>query len=571
MSATLAELWLLLIPAAPLLAAVLALVWPRAGAVLTLTAVTPAVVGAFTLPAGAAVALDDLLYGARLGLDATGRAFLFPAALVWFAAALYALGGRGLQARGARSGFLLAMAGNLAMVLAQDAATLFAAYALMSFAAYLLVVERGDPGAWRAGRVYITLVIVGEVVVLSGLILVANAAGGPPQLAFDALRAAPAGTLAWGLLWAGFGIKAALVPLHFSLPLAYGAARTAGAAALAGAMVNAGLLGWLRLLPGGEGGAEALGQAMMLFGLLGAFYGALVGVTQTQARTLLGYSSVSQMGLMAVGVGAGLAAPERWPLVVAAVGLYALHHALAKAALFVGVGVAEGVAGASRRLAVLLVAVPALALAGIPLTSGALAKPVLKDALGGLGDPWGALFGVALPLATVGTTLLMARLIYLVIREPCGAGVGRAPWVSGALLLAGVLLATGWWPGGGRAALEEALSAGALWAATWPVALGVAVVVAALLLRRAGRLGPMPRVPAGDVAVPVERLARRVWRLVEPAPEPHHAAAEHLPPEEAPSRLARRLERAEGVLSAWGTAGLLVLLTAVVVVLLAVA
>jgi formate hydrogenlyase subunit 3/multisubunit Na+/H+ antiporter MnhD subunit len=568
-SATLAELWLLLVPAAPLVAAALAVAWPRAAGVLTLAAVAPAVLAAFALPVGAAVALDGLLYGARLGLDETGRVFLFPAALVWLAAALYALGGRGLRLPGARSGFLLAMAGNLGMVLAQDAATLFAAYALMSFAAYMLVVERGDAAAWRAGRVYVALVVIGEVVVLSGLILAANAGGGPPQLGFDALRAAPAGPLAWALLWVGFGIKAALVPLHFSLPLAYGAARTAGAAALAGAMVNAGLLGWLRLLPGGEVGAEALGHAVMLFGLLGAFYGALVGVTQTHARTLLGYSSVSQMGLMAVGVGAGLAAPERWPLVAAAVGLYALHHALAKAALFVGVGVAEGVSGARRRLVVLLVAVPALALAGIPLTSGALAKPVLKDALGGLGDPWGALFGVALPLATIGTTLLMARLLYLVTREPGGAGVGRAPWVSGALLLAGVLLATGWWPGGGRMALEDTLSGGALWTATWPVAAGAAVAAAVLVVHRLGWLAGVPRVPAGDVAVPVERLAQRVWRLMGPVPEPHHAAA--VPAEPAPSALDGALARAENVLSAWGTAALLVLLTAVAVALLALA
>ncbi len=567
MSATLAELWLLLVPAAPLAAAVLVAAWPRAAGVLTLAAVAPAVVAVVALPVGAAVALDGLLFGAHLGLDETGRVFLFPAALVWLAAALYALGGRGLRSPGAHSGFLLAMAGNFGMVLAQDAATLFAAYALMSFSAYLLVVERGDATARRAGRVYVALVVIGEVVVLSGLILAANAGGGPPQLGFDALRAAPAGPLAWGLLWIGFGIKAALVPLHFSLPLAYGAARTAGATALAGAMVNVGLLGWLRLLPGGEAGAEALGHAMMLLGLLGAFYGALVGVTQTHARTLLGYSSVSQMGLMAVGVGAGLVAPDRWPLVVAAVGLYALHHALAKAALFVGVGVAEGVSGARRRLAVVLVAVPALALAGIPLTSGALAKPVLKDALGGLGDAWGAIFGVALPLATIGTTLLMARLLYLVTREPGGAGVGRAPWVSGALLLAGVLLATGWWPGGGRLTGAEAVSAGALWAATWPVAAGAAVAAAALALHRRGWLVGLPRIPAGDVAVPVERLAARVWRRMGPVPEAHHAAA--VPAEPASSALDGALARAENVLSAWRTAALLVLLTAVAVALLA--
>jgi hypothetical protein len=69
--------------------------------------------------------------------------------------------------------------------------------------------------------------------------------------------------------------------------------------------------------------------------------------------------------------------------------------------------------------------------------------------------------------------------------------------------------------------------------------------------------------------VPVERLAQRVWRLMGPVPEPHHAAA--VPAEPAPSALDGALARAENVLSAWGTAALLVLLTAVAVALLALA
>jgi hypothetical protein len=76
-------------------------------------------------------------------------------------------------------------------------------------------------------------------------------------------------------------------------------------------------------------------------------------------------------------------------------------------------------------------------------------------------------------------------------------------------------------------------------------------------------------VPAGDVAVPVERVARWLWRAVEPVAEPHHAA-DHPPPERTPSRLARPLERAEAALSDWAMAGLLVLLTAVAVIVLAV-
>ena len=72
-------------------------------------------------------------------------------------------------------------------------------------------------------------------------------------------------------------------------------------------------------------------------GIAAAFCGALVGVAQSYPKTVLAYSSISQMGLITVPVGAALLAPALWPAALAAVLLYALHHALAKGALFLGV------------------------------------------------------------------------------------------------------------------------------------------------------------------------------------------------------------------------------------------
>ncbi|MEX2162831.1 MAG: proton-conducting transporter membrane subunit [Sulfuricaulis sp.] len=69
-------------------------------------------------------------------------------------------------------------------------------------------------------------------------------------------------------------------------------------------------------------------------------------MTQRDAKVVLAYSSMSQMGLMTAGIGAGLLAPQAWPALLPAVTLYALHHAFAKGSLFFGVGVAGGGGGA---------------------------------------------------------------------------------------------------------------------------------------------------------------------------------------------------------------------------------
>ena len=112
--------------------------------------------------------------------------------------------------------------------------------------------------------------------------------------------------------------------MHVWLPLAYKAAPTPASAVLSGAMINAGLLGWLRFMPLG---LEALPQwsvVVLAAGFGAAFYGVLVGLFQEEPKTVLAYSSISQMGLMTVGVGIGLAAPESWPLCSSVVLVFAL-------------------------------------------------------------------------------------------------------------------------------------------------------------------------------------------------------------------------------------------------------
>ncbi|MHB1436923.1 MAG: complex I subunit 5 family protein, partial [Thiobacillus sp.] len=319
----------------------------------------PALLLALIAPVSLQFDLPWLLLGTRLGLDDIGRVFLLFTALIWLAAGWFA---RAWLAHDERCHvfagfFLLAQMGNLGVCLALDAVSFYGFFALMSFAAYGLIVHDRSSAALHAGRVYLVLALAGEMLILTGLLLVTDATHMPVAVA---------------CLILGFGVKTGLPLLHVSLPLAYAVTPAPGAAVLAGAMIKAGVLGWLRFLPLGEAALPGAGSALMLAGLLAIFYGIALGLTQRQPGALLAYSSISQMGYFSLALGAGLLAPERWPLLLPVVVLYALHHALAKATLFLGVGVAER-HGASRRV-MLGLALPALALAGAPFTSGMLVK-----------------------------------------------------------------------------------------------------------------------------------------------------------------------------------------------------
>ncbi|MEW6589960.1 MAG: proton-conducting transporter membrane subunit [Pseudomonadota bacterium] len=511
------------------LAALVALPRSRAAA-LNLAPWAPLPALALALVAREPVLLDlpGVLTGMQLGLDATGRVFLLFTALIWLAAGVYARGWFAGDPRCVRFTvfFLLTQAGNLGVCLALDAAGFYAFYALMSFSAYGLVAHDSDAAARRAGRVYLALAVAGEMLILSGLLF--------------ALGLAPDHPWAVACVILGFGVKIGLPLLHVSLPLAYAAAPAPAAAVLAGAMIKAGVLGWLRFLPLGDAALPDAGQMLMAAGAVMLVGGSVIGLMQRQPGAILAYSSVAQMGHFALGVGAGLAFPELWPLVTAALTLYAAHHALAKAALFLGLGLVARHGAHPGRLAGLAFA--ALALAGAPFTSGQLAKLDLKTALAALPPPWSGLLPGLLVLGALGTALLMARL-WLNLRAAPQATEAptalAAPWL---LTLAGVAgLSAGLAPAESWA---QALQPGGFFAAAWPPLAALALAVVAV---RAGLRAPA--LPPGDVWVPAERLLaaglRALARLRGPA---------------APvlsTRLTRQPPRLESRLRAWTLAGAL--------------
>jgi formate hydrogenlyase subunit 3/multisubunit Na+/H+ antiporter MnhD subunit len=350
-----------------------------------------------------------LIMGTVIGLDSVSKIFLAFTAILWAAAAATArrwLRGD-VHATGFVTCFLLAMTGNIGLILAQDVFSFYALFALMSFASFGLVVHARSDNAYRAGRLYIAFVVAGELALFAGLLLATNEAGSP--LLAD-LRMAELSGLAVALIIGGFAVKLGIMPLHFWLPPAHGAAPVPASAVLSGAMIKAGLFGMLSSLPLGLHSYPDHATVLLAAGLVTIFAAALIGVREESPKTVLGFSSVSQMGIIALGLGAGLLAPTAWPVLLPVIVLLAAHHALAKGALFLGAGVYGAMAGARARIFVMLaLALPAAALAGLVATSGALGKEALKSALEAGSAAWLPWLIVALTLSGVATTLLMAR------------------------------------------------------------------------------------------------------------------------------------------------------------------
>ncbi len=465
----------------------------------------PALLSALFVPLGTTVAWPGVLFGVEFTLDATGQVFLLFTALLWLAASWFERGWEkgDRWAHTFEMCWLLAMAGNIGLILAADVASFYLFFAMMTFAAWGLVIHERSEAALHAGTVYIVLAILGEGMLLAGLLLAVASAGGEVALAAlpAAIAEAPWQGIIVALLLGGFGIKAGMLPLHAWLPLAHPAAPVPASAVLSGVMIKAGLFGWLRFLPLGEVALPEASQAVIVLGLAGAFFGVGYGLVQHNIKAVLAYSSVSQMGVMVTILGVGLGQPALWPLLLPALSLYALHHAFTKGLLFLSVGMAMRLG--PTRLILIASALAALSLAGAPLAGGALAKGAIKAPLP---EDYGYLTWL-LALGAAGTTLLMLRFMQLLRAKPLPT-TPQAEGLWGGWGLA--LLACLFGPWLAALWLLEVTISIKLWAALWPLLLGAAL--AWLLLRRA-----LPNWPAGDIA---ESCSKGLKHLHQHSPRP---------------------------------------------------
>ena len=310
----------------------------------------------------------------------------------------------------------------LGVAFAANLITLLAFYELFSLISYPLIVHDRSPRALAAGLKYIVYIIVGGVFILTGIILVYAMAG---DVAFlrgglldDSVARVPA-LLAWLCLMIGFGVKAALMPLHGWVADAHPAAPPPFSALLSGVMVAAGSFGILRVLFE-IFGVELLGLlgVMPWLGLVAGASAILAGalaIGEDEFKRRLAYSTISQMAYVALAI----AMLSELALVGALV--HISHHAFIKAGLFFCAGMIltvtgfkkvsefDGLARQMPATAVLLTLL-SLAMIGVPPLSGFLSKWLLGVGLieaGGL---------LPLTVLALGTLLAAAYLWPVIFR-----------------------------------------------------------------------------------------------------------------------------------------------------------
>jgi formate hydrogenlyase subunit 3/multisubunit Na+/H+ antiporter MnhD subunit len=281
------------------------------------------------------------------------------------------------------------------------------------------------------------------------------------------------------------------------MPGTYSASSTAGSAVFSGAMANAGILGLLHFLPLQQEGYATPGMLLLTYGLVGAFYGVLLGLPQRRPKVILAYSSVSQLGTLAAMIGLALMAPGLAPALTIAAAVYAVHHGLTKAALFLAL---DSVGHPRwRGLTTVILVALSLMMVGLPYTSGAIAKGLMKEAIGD-GYTW---LVTLLTIAGTATTLLMTRFLFACMAlsrkansAPLWAGVGIA------LLL--VIVA--------HVALYQVSPLPTLSIQeTWPLGIAMVLVIAYALLPLRAHRALQPVVPTGDLP---NLLAKALLRLV---------------------------------------------------------
>jgi formate hydrogenlyase subunit 3/multisubunit Na+/H+ antiporter MnhD subunit len=267
-------------------------------------------------------------------------------------------------------------------------------------------------------------------------------------------------------------------------------------------MIKAGLFGLVAVLPLGTEAMPVLGAALGAAGLVSIVLAGLVGVTQTNPKAVLAYSSVGQMGLIALALGAGLAAPEIWPVLAPALVFYAAHHGFSKAALFLGVGACGAAAHRWRSAMLAILVVPAAGLAALPLTTGYAAKSALERGFGLAAEGWVPHLAAAVAVGSVATALLMMRFFIVLARQEGRAGSPALalPWLGavGLAAAAGLL-----WPFG--APPRATLSAEGVVTGLLPLGVAAALAATAALLLGLLRL-KVREVPPGETLALFERV-----------------------------------------------------------------
>ena len=326
-----------------------------------------------------------------LSADPLGMIFALLASALWLITSFYSIGYmRGLDEH-SQTRYFAAFAGSvgaaLGVAFASNLVALYVFYELLTVATYPLVAHDESDTARAAGRKYLTYTFGGGVAVLAGTVLVfwttgtvAFTPGGIADLAAaDPLLA----RAAFALLAGGFGVKAALIPVHSWLPDAMVAPTPVSGLLHAVAVVKSGVFGIARVVLDvfGPETVAQLGVGLPLAALAAVtiVVSSVIALRQDNLKRRLAYSTISQLSYIVLGL--GLLSPA------ALIGglLHIPAHAFMKLTLFFCAGAIHvethtddisDMAGIGKRMPLTMAAfgVASLGMAGLPLLAGFVSK-----------------------------------------------------------------------------------------------------------------------------------------------------------------------------------------------------
>lgn len=310
----------------------------------------------------------------------------------------------------------------LGIVIAGNVLLLLVFWEMTSLASFLLIgFWQHKPEGRQGARMALAVTGGGGLALIGGMVLLGVVAGSFDLATIlergDAVRASPLYPAALGLILLGCFTKSAQFPFHFWLPHAMAAPTPVSAYLHSATMVKAGVFLLARLWPV-LAGTELYTVIVTSTGLITMILGAVVALFRHDLKSILAYSTISQLGMLVMLLGFSLEAAA-----LAAV-LHILNHAAFKAALFMTAGIVEHETGTRdiRRLGGLAKAMPVTALvatlaaasmAGLPPLGGFISKELMlyeTPKLVLLGLPW------LLPLlATIGATFSVGYSLRLAV------------------------------------------------------------------------------------------------------------------------------------------------------------
>ena len=350
------------------------------------------------------------------------------------AAWLYSLGA-GPRGPGFTMVFLVQTAALAATSMTADLFNLFVCLEIMGIASYVLVATSDKPGAFLASFSYLMVSATAMIFFLLGIYGFYRLTGALSYIGIqESLAAMPDGggvlaVVSLACIVGAVAIRVAIMPVYGWLPDSHALAPHAVSAVLSGVLIKTPLFALSRVLALIPLGVY-VGQIMGYAGAATALLAVIVALSQKDAKRLLAYHTVSQIGYVVTAWGAamylGLNSPAGAVLMAAAF-LHALYHAMFKGVLFLSIGAVTDAAGernvyrlrnglrvmkmAGDRLPVSFLAfvLGALAISAIPPMNGFVSKNILTYALKGR---WEYTLLFAASIGTAASFIKLSRIFW---------------------------------------------------------------------------------------------------------------------------------------------------------------